>query len=506
MYFGNKGIHPSVLTIMERQGRSEVVKSVPPAPRSVIKKAGPGLVAEGMTSNGLKLVLEAQEPDLIAEVYIPVSKTQAFVLNEQDDYDLMQIDEGLGDLIKGAVGWMKWQWGNLKDFFKGKLPPGEERAFAKLYMKDPKVASEHFKKRLTDQGVDPQKVDQMTKTMRTKMERIVATRHGIKSKDSKSLIAMNDAHQAIQAAGPDKAAQMAAAKQAVTGPSSQILGGRAAPAKQGQPAQQNQQQAKPPAQQGQSAAQQPAAQPAAAAPKKTVDGKFADGDEVHAVDPKTQATHAGKVKVIDDKGNYVVVTGKDAKGGDTSQAGGAFDWKAGQAPAQPAQGAQPANPAQGTPGAANPPGPTGNGPATPSKTTPKVKGDAEFTIEATYKDPQGQEVPVSIPATGQQFMGFISQFKTGGVTGLAGDQPVEVTKMVGKGGGLTVTVTKDGGGQPASAAPAQPAGPGPAGLTPAETGATPAAKGKKPKAQQPIKPGAAQPNLVQAPSASKATP
>src|SRR5208283_5537486 len=141
-------------------------------------------------------------------------RTHAFVLNENEQYELVKIDEGLGDMLRGAMGWLKWQWGNLKDIFSKKgLPPAWQRSFSKAYLKDPKVAMDGLRKNLTDQGVDPEQIDKTMKQTQSAMGRIIKTRTGIQSKDVPTVAAMAKANRDIQQAGDDLEAQRAAAKQ-----------------------------------------------------------------------------------------------------------------------------------------------------------------------------------------------------------------------------------------------------------------------------------------------------
>src|SRR5208283_1245529 len=110
MYLGNRFVHPAVIRVLEEQ---EVIKPT---------------VVEQVEQH---LILEVDSLDPVTDVVVDVDRTHAFVLNENEQYELVKIDEGLGDMLRGAMGWLKWQWGNLKDIFSKKgLPPAWQRSFS----------------------------------------------------------------------------------------------------------------------------------------------------------------------------------------------------------------------------------------------------------------------------------------------------------------------------------------------------------------------------------------
>lgn len=272
MYFGNRGVHPSVMaTLTEGRG----------AKKPVIKES---------------VDFDPMVDDLIVDG---------------------QVNEGIMDFVRGAADFFKKYWGLLKYKLGAGLPANFSKDFAEKYIKDPKQAMDHYRKSLLDVGTDPADVEKRVASTRKAMETAIAMRNGIKAgakgQNSKMLMAMANASQKMNSAGNDPKVRNSIFRNALG-----AVTAYAHPVVQQQPAV-RQQPAVAPAQQQPAPTQQPAQGTPQAKPiqqtKKTitVDGKFYDGQRVQVSDAAGNLIQ-GRVKLVDeanqqpgDDSDYVVV-------------------------------------------------------------------------------------------------------------------------------------------------------------------------------------------------------
>lgn len=469
MYFGNKGVHPSVRAMMDlhRPKQQKLTESV---------------------EQPKQLILEVEQLDKFFDVAIPLDSTHVIVLNENEEYEMIRVDEGIGDLMRKAMGFVKGLWGHAKGMLKklGIIPQGELEKFASAYAKDPKAAIDHVQKRLADQGFDQAKIDKSVKKLRSSMNRIIAARRGVKSGQAPILTALAGAADAIKQAGGDPAAERVAIKRALSGGLMNKLGsfyggnqGGNVPSSGGKKVQ-----ASAPAQQPeQQPVQQPVAQPAA-----TLHG-FKEGDKVHTFDAQKNPIEGVVVKT--DQATVDALTKKgfnpdplmvDVNGNKQTLT---QHWKAGPAPtAQPAQ-AQPAQPAQ-QPAQVQPVQTSQQG-GPNSKLPP-----GNIKLSGTYKDQSGKVAPIpdGIATDTEGVASLVKQYKTRKITGLIDNQEVEVDSLTADGDGMKFTMSKSGGGGQAQPA-AQPAQAQPTQAQPTQAQAQPAAQQPQP----------VQPAIKQAPAA-----
>jgi hypothetical protein len=184
MYLRGKNIHPSVLAVMESQGKRRLPSQQPARKVVPTKTISESVICEGVDDNGKKLIIEVEQTNPLEDLVIPLNKQYAFVLNEHEHYELMRVDEGLGDMIRGAVNgfkkmWAKFKAGLAKLFGK----PGEMDSFLKKYNQDPANALGDLKKHLLAKGIDPKEVDKT-------MEKV--TKSLAKGKDMKEQIQKKD--------------------------------------------------------------------------------------------------------------------------------------------------------------------------------------------------------------------------------------------------------------------------------------------------------------------------
>ena len=192
MYLHKKHIHPSVLAVMEREGHKQV--NVPASVRKTVscKVIGESLVLEGYTSTGKKLVVEADrfDPELNGPaLLIETTDGHAFALNTKGEYEI--VDEGVVDMVKGAIGGFKKMWGKFKAGL-AKLfgKPGDADSFMKKYNQDPKGALAGLKQHMLDKGIDPAEVDKKMATITKSMASGKDTIEKIKNKDPGTLASM----------------------------------------------------------------------------------------------------------------------------------------------------------------------------------------------------------------------------------------------------------------------------------------------------------------------------
>lgn len=193
MYLHKKHVHPSVLAVLESQNHKR------PSFRKTTscKVIGESVVLEGIDDRGKHLITEGNSIDPILggkSLIIPVNEQYAFVLNESENYELVRVDEALGDMIGKAVGWLRGKWDALKQkmakWFKG---PGEVDKFWDLYKKDPAAAQKHFTDRLVASGKTPQEAATLFKQAQSAKTKADAMANGVKTRDQEVLHAMSGA-------------------------------------------------------------------------------------------------------------------------------------------------------------------------------------------------------------------------------------------------------------------------------------------------------------------------
>lgn len=312
MYLHRKHIHPSVLAVMERDGHKQV--NVPASVRKTVscKVIGESLVLEGYTPAGKKLVVEGDKIDPVLggkPLLIPINESYSFVLNSDEEYEVMRVDEGLGDMITKAGAWLKGAWNGfmtkLKKFFS---KPGEAEQFAKLLKSNPELAKKHLTERAIAMGKTPEQAATMFKQAQKAAVEADAKAAGIKNRDQEMINAMAGAADAKtpeeKAAAQqklDRAHELAMAK-AQKGQTVVAGGGAGA---QGKPGPDGKPAAKTPA--APAAAPAPAADPAAAAaapapaPAAPAPAGPKEGDKVEKTDAAGKKLE-GQVITVDEAG------------------------------------------------------------------------------------------------------------------------------------------------------------------------------------------------------------
>jgi hypothetical protein len=345
MYLHSKNIHPSVLNEMKCQ------KPVTKIARQFTRN-GMALM-ESTHLDGRKIVVEKKADAILGDLVVAVNEDQMFVLNEHDQYEL--INEGIW---RDAVSGFRYLYGafktKLKKIFGNET---ETEKFLDAYKKNPQAARDHLQKRLEGQGKTKEEAAAQVKSFITAQDKAEALKKGIKVRDVQTARALHGIDKAVKAGAGDQNSIKTGIQRVMSDHAGVFSGGGSSEPKQSKP--QQQQQPKP--QQQQSQQQQPAAKPAPQpaqppAKKVTFDKKFEEGDEVTATDPKTNQVHTGKVAIVDDKGNYVINTGKPSADGKStiSLPASQYEWAKVDPNAQPAQ-QQPAQPpAQQQPAAQQP--------------------------------------------------------------------------------------------------------------------------------------------------------
>ncbi len=411
MYLHRKNIHPSVLSVMERQ------EPVTKIARQFTKNGE--VLLESTHLDGRKIVVERADDEVLGNLVVMISESQMFVLNEADKYELIT-----ESIWSDAIGGLRWLYGAFKNKLKKIFGnETETEKFLSAYKQDPQAARDHLQKRLEGQGKSKEEASQQVKQFVNSHDKAEALKKGIKVRDVQTARALHGIDKAVKAGAGDPKAIRTGVQQVMAGHPAIFSGGEAKPAAK--------QEQKPtaPAQ-----VQQPAAKPAPVQPAKkmTGDKKFEEGDDVTATDPKTNQIHTGKVTIVDDKGNYVINTGKLAPDGKTtiSLPAAQYQWakvdpnakaaqpSAQQQPAAQQPAAQQTAPAQPVPEPAKPP-------------TPAVKAVPPQTSSQGAEEPTGGPAnpqPAQPAPKKQQPQPQRYQYKRIGDSVEDGRKPVEKTK------------------------------------------------------------------------------
>ena len=199
MYLHRKRIHPSVLAVMEQR---EPVKIA----HQRTSKSG-AVLLESAHTDGRKIVVEVKGENPFDRLYVPINERQAFVLNENDRYEMMRIDEGLMDMVKGASQFLGKLYtrfiGKLKNFFRN----GEEKRLYANYKKDPKKTIEDLRQAMLDQGMKPSLVKKQLLAAKETIDQLAANEHGVQGKDLGLLRAASLANDRMEKAHGDEKAQ-----------------------------------------------------------------------------------------------------------------------------------------------------------------------------------------------------------------------------------------------------------------------------------------------------------
>ena len=195
MYFSPTKVHPSVQIVLDHQ------KAGKPARK---------LLSEQEQPRGL--ILEAAELDVFEDIIVPLDSNHAFILNENDVYELVRLDEGwIGNMIKGAL---KWLHGNVGKLLSKWFPDETDRQkLYKAYQNDPKKALDYVRNRLNGQGLKPEQVDREVTKIRNGINREIAATHSMKTRNANMINAIAGIGKALEKSGNDPAAQMAAVRQ-----------------------------------------------------------------------------------------------------------------------------------------------------------------------------------------------------------------------------------------------------------------------------------------------------
>lgn len=387
MYLHRKNIHPSVLSVMERQ------EPVTKFARQYVKNGS--VLLESAHTDGRKIVVEKSADDVLGDLVVAISEDQMFVLNEQNQYEL--ITEGV---FSSAISGLRYLYGafknKLKKIFHGET---ETEKFLEAYKQNPQAARDHLQKRLEGQGKSKDEAQEQVKQFVSSHDKAEALKKGIKVRDVQTARALHGIDKAVKSANGDVNAIRQGVQKVMSSHADVFSGGGPA-AKPAQPQQQ-----KPAAQQQPAA--KPAAQPAQPpAKKKTMDNKFEEGDDVTATDPKTNQVHTGKVTIVDDKGNYVINTGTKSADGKTtiSLPAAQYEWAKVDPNAQqqkPAAAAQPPAQQPAAQPAAQPPAAQQQPAAAQPAAEPAKPAQAEVKPVPPQNPPQPTEEPTGGPAQPQ---------------------------------------------------------------------------------------------------------